>query len=533
MGRQVGLLIDRQGRPDMVIAGDPGSIMIPDLSRARGGAGRLRGLRLLHTHLGPELLTQEDLMDMLFLRFDSLAVLGLDMEGWPATFQYAHLLPSNPEDRPYEVSEPQAWDRVDVDFTALAQDLEDEFARAGEVRPGATAPQGQPVLLVAVGPEPRPVMEASLEELAELARTAGLYVAGTMQQRVPKVNPKFILGKGKLADLEVKALQANAQLIVFDRELSPAQMRNLAEATERKIMDRTQLILDIFAQRAVSRAGKLQVETAQLAYTLPRLVGKNKALSRLMGGIGGRGPGETKLELDRRKIRERMRHMSQELDKLRRQRGYARARRAKAGVPVAALVGYTNAGKSTLLNVLTNAKVLAENKLFATLDPTTRRLRFPEERELILTDTVGFIRRLPAELREAFQATLEELESADLLLHVCDAAHPELIEQDRAVEGILEDMGLADIPRLRILNKWDLLDEESRESTLQLFPGSLPVSARTGLGLEDLSRAIALRIDWERPCRVMGYAAPGTQAPDSQAPDSQAMDTEDPDSPEG
>ena len=515
VGRQVGLLLDRQGRTEMVIVGDPKSILIPDLSRARVSPGRLRGLRLLHTHLGPEPLTQEDLMDMLFLRLDSLAALCVDQDGSPATFHHAHLLPANPGNQPYEVAPALPWDRVDVDFTALAQSLEEEFSRTGRIEAaGVAPPQGTPALLVAVSSQSWRAMEASLAELAELARTAGLFVAGTVLQRVAQVNPKHILGKGKLAELEVKALQANAQLLVFDRELTPAQMRNLADLTERKIMDRTQLILDIFAQRARSRAGRLQVEAAQLAYTLPRLVGRGKALSRLMGGIGGRGPGESKLETDRRKIRERMARLSKELDELRRQRGHARARRAKARVPVAALVGYTNAGKSTLLNVLTHAQVLAEDKLFATLDPTTRRLRFPHERELILTDTVGFIRSLPEELKEAFRATLEELESADLLIHVCDASHPEFMEQNQAVEDILADLGLGDTSRLRLLNKWDRLDPEAREAALHLLPDSIPVSALTGEGLEELSRRIASRIDWERHLRPQSVAVPDPD-PDS------------------
>ena len=312
-------------------------------------------------------------------------------------------------------------------------------------------------LLVSVSALPRLVQERNLDELAALAHTAGLTVAGRMVQRVTQVNPRLILGKGKVAELEVQALQGRADMLVFDGELAPAQLHNLADITERKVMDRTQLILDIFAQHAVTRAGKLQVELAQLRYTQPRLVGKNRAMDRLMGGIGGRGPGETKLETDRRKIRERMARIRTALDQLRRQRAFTRARRARQGLPVAALVGYTNAGKSTLLNTLTRSEVLAENKLFATLDPTTRRLRFPAARELVLADTVGFIRNLPKELTEAFQATLEELESADLLLHVADAAHPDLLQQIAAVEDTLTQMDLDRVPRLLLLNKWDQL----------------------------------------------------------------------------
>ncbi len=509
IGRQIGLLIDRKGRPSMVIVGQPDSIFIPDLERSRQSPGRLRGLRLLHTHLRAEPLTQDDLMDLLFLRLDVIDALTVGDDAEPGMLHTAHLLPANEKNEPYRLLEPIRWDQAEFDHTALVHSLEEELARMDTAagRDTGAASGQQRALLVSVSQAPREEQERSLDELAELARTAGLDVAGRIVQRVRQLNPKHIVGKGKLAELEIQALQDNASLIVFDRELSPAQMRNLAELTERKVLDRTQLILDIFARRATSRAGKLQVELAQLKYTLPRLVGMHTALSRLTGGIGGRGPGETKLELDRRKVRERMTRINNELKGLRRQRAAARARRAKAGAPVAALVGYTNAGKSTLLNAMTNAEVLVEDKLFATLDPTTRRLRFPEERELILTDTVGFIRHLPEELREAFRATLEELEAADLFLHVADVSHPECHEQIQAVKSILEDMRLADMPCILVLNKWDRLqDEASRTDALAVYRDGIPVSALQKLGLERLSQEIVSRIDWKR--HLLNPAAP-------------------------
>ncbi len=495
LGRQIGLLIDRAGKPEMVLVGDTNAIYIPELPRSRLGAVRLRGLRLFHTHLSPDLLSQEDLMDMLFLRLDSVTVLSVDTWGQPLRCQYSQLLPPNPENKPYLLYDPVPWDRLAVDFAAQAAALEEELARAVPQLRETDSPESRAVL-VSVSAAHRGEQESSLTELAELARTAGVDVAGTLMQRVHSVNPKLILGKGKLADLEVLALQGNAGLVIFDGELSPAQLRNLADVTERKVLDRTQLILDIFAQRASSRAGKLQVELAQLQYTLPRLVGRNKALSRLAGGIGGRGPGETKLETERRRISDKVARIKDELKTLRRQRSQVRARRAKSRVPIASLVGYTNAGKSTLLNTLTGSEVLAENKLFATLDPTTRRLRVPEERELILTDTVGFIRSLPKELVEAFRATLEELEEADLLLHVADASHPELDKQLAAVDHILESLSLHETPRLLILNKADALDEEMRTTLATLHPEALFVSALTGEGLERLSEAVVSRIDW-------------------------------------
>ena len=484
LGRQVGLLIDRKGRVQMVLVGEAGSILIPELPRGRTGQERLRGLRLLHTHLSPDGISQEDLMDMLFLRLDAVIALNVNPTGDPVQWQAAHLLPSGAAGKPYHLDAPQPWDRTAAQFTATAEALEEELARRGEdAREAADAPRA---LLVSVAAQPRILQERNLDELAELARTAGLTVAGRMAQRVGQVNPRLILGKGKVAELEVLALQGRAGMLVFDGELSPAQLHNLADITERKVIDRTQLILDIFAQHAVTRAGKLQVELAQLRYTQPRLVGKNRAMDRLMGGIGGRGPGETKLETDRRKSRERMARIRKELDQLRRQRAFTRARRSRQGIPLAALVGYTNAGKSTLLNRLTRSDVLAENKLFATLDPTTRRLRFPAEREIILADTVGFIRNLPKELMDAFRATLEELEAADLLVHVADASHPDLLQQISAVETILAEMELDRVPRLLVLNKWDQLAAPARAELADAFPLALPVSAKSGDGLNSL-----------------------------------------------
>ncbi len=471
----------------MVLVGDPSSIYIPELPRSRTGAGRLRGLRLLHTHLAGEHLSQEDLMDMVFLRLDNVMSLALSGDK-PESVEVAYLLPPNTEGRNYEVLPSSRWDRLEVDLDATVQALEDEFARMQEGKD--VEDEGERALLVSVDTAPKSMQERGLAELAELAKTAGLVPAGTMIQRIRKLNPKYILGRGKLADLEVQALQANASIILFDQDLAPAQLRNLADVTERRILDRTQLILDIFAQHATSRAGKLQVEMAQLKYALPRLVGRNRAMSRLMGGIGGRGPGETKLEVDRRRARDRLTKLKKELGNVRKQRSQTRERRHKAGLPIVSLVGYTNAGKSTLLNTLTNSEVLAEDKLFATLDPTSRRIRFPKDREVVLTDTVGFIRRLPPDLKEAFQATLEELESANLLVLVADASHPEVEEQVEAVRRILHDMDLHDIPTVLVLNKWDSLTEDEREVMGNIFPEGIPAVALNRRSLEPVVDAI-------------------------------------------
>lgn len=536
ISRQIGLCIDRRGRVLMVIVGTPSGILIPELPRAREAADRLRGFRLLHTHLTPDLLSQEDCMDMLFLRLDSMAVLTVSEWGEPVTFQHAHLLPPNPENSTYTIRPAVAWSAVETDFVAEVQALEDELARAIQAAPFGSgsglaqqeedgpsalrlvqekslkqnpdAGANRRAVVVSVSTRSRAEQESALAELAELACTAGVVVAGALTQRVKALDPRTIMGKGKMAELEVLALQANAGLIIFDGELSPSQLRNLAGITKRVVLDRTQVILDIFAGRATSKGGKLQVELAQLEYMLPRLSHQNRAFDRMAGGIGGRGPGETKLETDRRRVRDRISRLKDALKELRRQRQYARSRRAKGNVPVASLVGYTNAGKSTLLNTLTGSGVLAEDKLFATLDPTTRRLRFPQERELIITDTVGFIRSLPKALVEAFRATLEELEEADLLLHVADASHPECLQQIQAVETILAELGLQETPVLLLLNKVDALNPEQREAMQEAFPEALFISAATREGLEVLSARIVQRIDWTRT-----VSAPETPIP--------------------
>ncbi|MDD6088780.1 MAG: GTPase HflX [Desulfovibrionaceae bacterium] len=487
IGRQIGLLIDRRGYAAMILVGTPSSVYIPELPRKRIGGGRLRGLRLLHTHLTQDVLSEEDLMDMLFLRLDSASVLTVNDFGEPVSFQSAHLMPSGKE--AYRVHATCPWDQIHINFAEEAEALEKEFAE----RLPAASDHGEmqaSAVLVSVSPEPKTLQERHLEELRELARSAGLSVTGTLIQRVASMPHRSILGKSKLAELETLALQGQASHIIFDGELSPAQLQALSEVTERSVLDRTLLILDIFAGRARTKAGKLQVEMAQLRYMQPRLAGKNRAMDRLMGGIGGRGPGETKLETDRRRIRDRIAGIRRELDALRRQRSFVRQRRSENGLPTASLVGYTNAGKSTLLNAMTHSSVPAEDRLFATLDPTVRRLRVPGEREIVLSDTVGFIRNLPGELMEAFRATLEELESSDLFLHVLDASHPEAESHMQAVGDILAELQLSHIPSILVLNKWDAADHDTRSAFLARFPDAVPVSAVSGYGLDVLFRRI-------------------------------------------
>jgi GTP-binding protein HflX len=315
-----------------------------------------------------------------------------------------------------------------------------------------------------------------VHELRELCRTAGIQVVDVAVQRRPEADPRYLIGRGKLEDVLVRAMQYDASVLIFDPDLSPGQAHAIASFTDLKVIDRTILILDIFAQRARSRDAKLQVELAQLRYRLPRLQEENTMMSRLVGGIGGRGPGETKLEIGRRRARERLHRLEKDIEQTRRQRAGRRSARKDRGLPVVAIVGYTNAGKSTLLNALTGSEVLVEDKLFATLDPTTRRLRFPRERELILADTVGFIRDLPKDLAQAFHATLEELDDADLLLHVVDAADPDRDAHITAVEKILGELALAETPRLLVYNKTDRLPPQEK-SVLEAGGRTLVISA--------------------------------------------------------
>jgi GTP-binding protein HflX len=485
------------------MVGDAGSIEMPDWGRIRAGRGRLRGIRCIHTHLGDEGLTRDDLTDLLLLRLDAMVSVAVGEDGLPGLAHTAALRPDDEQsdenesalERGIEKLEPVHPAQLDLDFQTWIRDLENELARKTRTR---EVGDGERAILVSVtAGRSRDEFEAHVEELSELARSAGVELVDVVTQQRRRVDPKTVVGSGKLQDLMIRSFQSNVDLVVFDQDLTPTQARNLSERMELRVIDRTQLILDIFAQRATSRDGKLQVELAQLKYRMPRLAQRaDLSLSRLEGGIGGRGPGESKLETDRRRVRDRAARLEKELGKLSGQRKNRRRRRERRDVPVLSIVGYTNAGKSTLLRALTESDVHIEDKMFATLDPVSRRLRFPREREVIITDTVGFIRDLPQELMAAFKATLEELSDASLLMHVIDVASPDLERRMTAVRKILDDLGLGDAPELLVFNQADRLPPGEAEAIAERL-GGVAVSALTQHGLgELLSRAETLL--WSR-----------------------------------
>ena len=442
-------------------------------------------------------------MDLALLRLDLIAAITMDKEGRPDYIHAAHLLAEAMNGKNWQILPPlPPWDS-DIDCQVLIRSLESEFAL--KARSQKVKRKWERALLVSVSTASRRAAEDSMVELRELAESSNIAVADTVIQRRQKMGPRFLMGEGKLSQLVILALQKGADLLIFDQELNPSQVRSVTDLTDMRVIDRTQLILDIFAQRARSREGKIQVELAQLKYLLPRLVGKGTAMSRLTGGIGGRGPGETKLEIDRRRVRDRIGHLEKLLSEIQKQRGQRRARRNKRGLPVISIIGYTNAGKSTLLNTLTKSSVLAEGRLFATLDPTSKRKKLPKDVEVIITDTVGFIRQLPEELIAAFRATLEELEDADLLLNVIDISNPRFSEQIRSVERILESLHLDRIPVLRVLNKQDRVDPV----TVNRLTGTLDavaISANDEQTLAPLLDQMELHIN--RIARRNSYAGP-------------------------
>jgi GTPase len=505
LNRQIGLLIDRLGRITHVLVGDVEGIFIPDLSAYRVAAGRLRGLRCVHTHLKPEALSSDDLTDLALLHLDLMAAMEIGPEGQPGPIHWATVNPGRDRRNPFQYQETlRSGTDLNIDCNGLIQALENELTQAQQTVKRVKGVER--AFLISVTNAPRKMAMDSLAELRELARTNGVAVLETILQLPKKIDPRILMGRGKLREIALLALTDDVTMLIFDQELNPSQSRSISERIDLKVIDRTQLILDIFAQRAQTREGKLQVELAQLRYLLPRLTTKNKAMSRLTGGIGGRGPGETKLEINRRRVRDRIARLDKSLQNVHKHRHQQRQRREKRGLPIISIIGYTNAGKSTLLNTLTRSAVLAENKLFATLDPASRRLKFPREREVIITDTVGFIKNLPKELLVAFRATLEELKSADLLLHVIDVSNPRYLDQVRSVEHLLADLKLDAIAEVRAINKIDRITPAECEAACHRLRG-IPICARKADSLHPLLELLDQKLP--RACEQEVTSCPG------------------------
>jgi len=521
-GRQVGVLVHRSGQVDYVVVGDASKLMLPDIGRLRAAEGRFRGLRLIHTHLRGEALTRDDIVDLVRLRLDLIAAIQLSPRGEARSMQYAYNVPTeDPEEQPYREVGPIPIGQVEVDVGLLMADLEAEFARQSRGR--EVRGKDGIAMLVHVGEKSEKGAtrhaEVSMNELRELARTAGVAVAEEIIQLRDRVDPKFVLGKGKLEDVIIRAMQRGADVLVFDRDLTPAQNSAIAKESDLKVIDRTQLILDIFAQRAESYDGKLQVELAQLKYNMPRLGMKDDALSRLTGGIGGRGPGETKLEIGRRRAKERVARLEAQLRKLSKRREQRRHKRTRASIPTVAIVGYTNAGKSTLLNALTGAEVLTEDKLFATLDTRSRHLKVGwagyGDREVVITDTVGFIRDLPEDLFAAFRATFEEAADADLILHVVDAADPAKDDHIATTMQVLDELELSEIPRVTVFNKIELLAKIDAKILQKKHPEAVQVSAMQRESMRPLLKRLAVELAerWDRSAKGPGGLLPPMEIP--------------------
>ncbi|MBE9002565.1 GTPase HflX [Nostoc sp. LEGE 12447] len=521
--------INRRGQVIRVGVGTPRQTQIPPMELPRYGAERLSGIRCIATHLKPEPPNEAALTAMALQRLDALVVLnitgtGFTRRGGGATgyvkeAYLAHLIPqesrtlitspaafkveeSKIQTPSWNISPPMGLDDLaDQDLVDLVENLEAEFQRefiAQEV----DADHDRVLIVGLMTSEATPLQfQDTLAELARLVDTAGGDVLQTIQQKRSRVHPQTVVGEGKVQEIALTAQTLGVNLVVFDRDLSPSQVRNLEMQIGIRVVDRTEVILDIFAQRAQSRAGKLQVELAQLEYMQPRLAGRGRTMSRLGGGIGTRGPGETKLETERRAIGQRISRLQKEVTQLQAHRSRLRQRRQHREIPSVALVGYTNAGKSTLLNALTNAEVYTADQLFATLDPTTRRLVIPygetnEHQEILITDTVGFIHELPASLMDAFRATLEEVTEADALLHLVDLSHPAWLRHIRSVREILAQMPITPGPALVIFNKIDQANSETLALAREEFPLAVFISASQRLGLETLRHRLAQLIEY-------------------------------------
>lgn len=473
LDRQIALLISREGKVLSVTLGTKSRVYLPDLGRFRVGPGRLRRVRAIIFAPIPTDLPRDLITDLEKLRLDAVAL-------YDGRLQAAYIDPY-PGANAHQLSYSSLYEQ-EPDMQARVAEIEQALSKASESKAVDTTDRA---ILVGVYSGSMPQALLSMEELSLLADSASVEVVDEVIQRRKNIDPKHVLGKGKLEDVILSALDLGVELLIFDGELTPTQLRNITSLTDLKIIDRSMLILDIFAKRAVSSEGRLQVELAQLRYTMSRLSEKDDRLSRLTGGIGGRGPGETKLEIGRRRVRDRVNFLEKKVDDISSQRRLRRQQRVNRGVPVIAVVGYTNAGKSTLVREMTKTEVFVEDKLFATLDTSSRRMRFPNEKEAVFVDTVGFIRELPKELINAFRATLEEIGEADILCHVMDASDPDLLLHKEIVTETIKDLGYDSTPVIHVLNKIDKVTE-IQAKTLAASSDAVHVSAITKHGFTEL-----------------------------------------------
>ena len=515
INREVSVYLSRSGQVLAVAVGNDQSVELPPVE-GRRGTSRLSGVRCVHTHPnGNPNLSGVDISALKNNRFDAMVAIGVTSPNFSESVLTFGMITGIDDNEQYEVecygtlTPTEAEGIFFPNLVATVERILDKQSGSASLAQGTER-------AIIVGMEYGGgasiigwSAEDSLEELKQLADTAGAEVVARFLQKRPKPDPAFFIGRGKVQELALYVQQENVDLCIFDDELSPAQQRNIEQAMGVRVLDRTALILDIFAQRAHTNEGKLQVELAQLQYTLPRIMGKGLSLSRLGGGIGTRGPGETKLEVDRRRIRDRIAYIKGCISKVKNVRTLQRSGRAKASVPTVSLVGYTNAGKSTLLNTLTNSDIYAQDQLFATLDPTTRQLELPNKQQAILTDTVGFIQRLPHQLVAAFQSTLEEVVEADVLLHVIDVSHELYKEQANAVYHVLEELGAKDKTIITVYNKIDKLPEGSAlAERLAREENSICISAKARLNLDGLLALIAenLKLKSVEECFLVPYS---------------------------
>ncbi len=482
----IAVIIDRKGKIVFVIVGDSNKVFIPDLGRFRSGGNRFRGLRLFHTRLNYEELNIDDLTDLYKLKLDMVSVLTMTPNGDPDLIYSATIEPSAKES--YRYLDPVSIHEININFLNIIKEIEEDFNK--KVDEQINIEDKENAIIIYVSNKPRNEINSSIEEIKALAYTAGVNVLRVVIQR-KKTNPKTIIGLGKLDEILLLSNKLNCNLLIFNHTLSPAQLRTLTNYLDEKIIDRNMLILDIFAQRAKSNDGKIQVELAQLKYLSTRLAERANALSRLTGGIGGRGPGESKLEVDKRRIEKRIKLLSDKLKKIETKRNLQRKKRISSDSMIISLLGYTNVGKSTLLNRITKSNAIVEDKLFATLDTTSKSLVY-NNKKLIISDTVGFIKELPKELFQAFKATIEEIKFSNLILHVVDPSDDDYLNKMKSVNKILEDLKLINSEIIYVFNKIDLISEDELNFLKRLYPRAIFTSAKKDFNFIEFIERISM-----------------------------------------